>query len=76
MSLFHESVYFKVIKITQQFLNNDFVCVAFTRFSHFRGAIFITVSWRKGFDGAETVYSLTRTLVTSVASVPREKLER
>ena len=72
MSLFHESVYFKVIKITQQFLNKDFVCVAFTRFSHFRGAIFITVSWRKGFDGAETVYSLTRTLVTSVASVPRE----
>lgn len=72
MSLFHESVYFKVIKITQQFLNKDFVCVAFTRFSHFRGAIFITVSWRKGFDGAETVCSLTRTLVTSVASVPRE----
>ena len=44
MSLFHESVYFKVIKITQEFLNKDFVCVAFTRFSHFRGAIFINVS--------------------------------
>ena len=44
MSLFHEGVYFKVIKITEEFLNKDFVCVSFTSFSHFRGAIFITVS--------------------------------